>query len=262
MRVTDSPIGGELLRQGRELAASLAASKAGAELNVGQAQEVFAEGVRQFQANLRQQAFQNRLALTGSAAQAPLLSPSLAQLPTPQMAPVFASGLPLAGFEAITPQAGLFAQERIAGAPTVSRTRASTWPGTLEYIKAFSGVAAAGIGALAMSSATLKKDLRPLDPEEFRAAGGARVLDMSRDDEYEKARKTMRGLPIARYRYKWEPDTRTPHIGVIAEMSPDEIREGPLRINLMDVAGLTLAAVKGVDRRIDRLEAHLPVRAA
>lgn len=236
MRLTDSPIGGELLRQGRELARDLSSAKARAELDVGQAQQVFSESVRQFQENLRQRGIENRMALTGR--NVPLMS-----LPLPGASPVFSTGLPLAGFEALTPAIGQMAQERIAGATQTTRGRTSTTPGILDYVKLLTSAAGGLAAAGAFSSATLKRDIDPLDV-----------------DEYERARRTVRELPIVRYRYKHEDDSRpAPHIGPLAETLPDEVREGKLRVNLLDLTGLTLAAVKGVDRRMDRIEARLPV---
>jgi hypothetical protein len=112
----------------------------------------------------------------------------------------------------------------------------------MDYLKVVASLASS---AAAASSATLKKNINPLDR-----------------DEYDAALDKVRALPIARWLYKHEPDSRTPHIGVIAELSPDEIRDGPLHVNLMDMAGLTLASVKGLDRKVTRLEARLPVRGA
>jgi hypothetical protein len=65
LRVSDSPIGNEALRQQRELTEGLGAARAGAELDLGQAETGANEAVAQFQAALRTQAFQNRLALAG-----------------------------------------------------------------------------------------------------------------------------------------------------------------------------------------------------
>ena len=97
---------------------------------------------------------------------------------------------------------------------------------------------AATIGA-GFSSARLKRDITPLDP-----------------DEYSRALDRVRGTPIVRYRYLWEAGRPTPHIGPIAELSPDEIRDGPLRINMLDYAGLLHASVKALDRRVNRLALH------
>lgn len=238
MRVTDTPIGGELLRQGRELASSLAAAKAGTELNVGQSEQQFGEAVRQFQENLRQRAFENRLVLTGQGVGGVRGGGAL---PIGQgMTPVFATTTPQATLAGIQGSLNLLGQERMAGATQRTTSRTEQFPGVLDYVRAAASVA----GAVAASSARLKKAIVPLDV-----------------DEYEKARRTVAALPVARFRYTWEDDARLPHIGVIAELSPPEIREGSLKINLMDLAGLTVAAVKGIDRRVDRIEARLPVAA-
>ena len=270
LRVSDSPIGNELARQKRFLEQNLAAGKAGAELNVGQAQMQFDEAVRQFQTNLQQQAFQNRLALTGRPPQS--VSPFAGGGGGGgTMSPVFSgtsTNAALAGAQGLL---GQLSADRLGQSSQTSRAFPDT---SFNYGRAAIGGASgalsgaatgaalgsaapgwgtavgAGVGALVGwfgggyygSSATLKKDILPLDV-----------------DEYEKARRTVATLPVARWRYKHEPPTRLPHIGVIAELSPPEIREGPLHISAMDLAGLTLAAVKGVDRRVDRMEARLPV---
>jgi signal peptidase I len=52
MRVSDSPIGNELLRQKGLLTENLGAARSQAELNYGQAQQGFDESVRQFEENL------------------------------------------------------------------------------------------------------------------------------------------------------------------------------------------------------------------
>lgn len=259
LNLSDTPIGGEALRATERLERGLRGARAAAEIDITQAETLFSEQTRQFQAGLSQQAFMNRLALTGAA-------------PGGNLPPSFGGrgALPLSstgGMLGPADSTGLLnvlTQERIASAPTRSTSRYT--PGFFDYFStvlgALGGAAGGFAGAAAASSITLKKDVLPLDMDEFAQAATrrGRVLDMEPADEYEKARQTVRGLPIARWRYKHEPETRTPHIGVIAELSPDEIREGPLKINLMDLAGLTLAAVKGVDRRVDRLERRgLPV---
>jgi hypothetical protein len=110
------------------------------------------------------------------------------------------------------------------------------------------GASSAGgtLGAAAMmggggSSAKLKKDILPLDP-----------------DEYDRALMRLLDTPVVRYRYKWEPSDRTPHIGPIAELSPDEIRDGPLMIRLLDYSGLEHAAIKALNRKVDRLLDGIP----
>ncbi|HAM57923.1 MAG TPA: hypothetical protein DCQ64_21930 [Candidatus Rokubacteria bacterium] len=49
------------------------------------------------------------------------------------------------------------------------------------------------------------------------------------------------------------------HLGILIETSPEEVSRDGVTLDLPGYMGLTLAAVKGVDRRIDRLEARLPV---
>ena len=65
MRPTDSPIGGDVLRQQRELTEGLESARAGSELDFGQTEALFAQSLSNFQNQLRQQAFQNRLAMAG-----------------------------------------------------------------------------------------------------------------------------------------------------------------------------------------------------
>lgn len=65
MAVTDSPIGGDLLRQRREFGEGLESSRAKSALDLGSAGEAFNANLAQFREQLRQQAFQNRLALGG-----------------------------------------------------------------------------------------------------------------------------------------------------------------------------------------------------
>lgn len=239
MRVTDTPIGGELLRQGRELASSLAAAKAGAELNVGQTEQQFGEAVRQFQENLRQRAFQNRLALTGTGtggatSSLPLFAGALSG--GGGMTPTFATtttGQAMAGAQGLL---NTLTQERLAQSTQTTRTQ--QFPGVLDYVRAAASVAGA---AAAWSSARLKKGILPLDP-----------------DEYDKALMKLKAMPVVRYRYRWENERdRAPHIGPILELSPEEIREDGLRINLLDYIGLTHAAVKAMDRKVERFGERL-----
>ena len=64
MTVADSPVGAEYLRQSRQLQEGLAATKTNAALNLGQSQDLFNQNLSNFQAQLQQQAFQNRLSLS------------------------------------------------------------------------------------------------------------------------------------------------------------------------------------------------------
>ena len=236
LRVTDTPIGGELLRQGRELASSLAAAKAGAELNVGQTEQQFGEAVRQFQENLRQRAFQNRLALTGTGtggatSSLPLFAGALSG-GGPGMSPTFATTTPgqaMAGAQGLL---NTLTQERLAQSTQTTRTQ--QFPGVLDYVRA----AASVVGAI--SSARLKTAILPYDR-----------------DEYDRALEKIRATPITRWKYKWEPESKRPHTGPILELAPEDIREDDLRINLLDYTGLLHAAVKAVDRNVERFGERL-----
>lgn len=99
---------------------------------------------------------------------------------------------------------------------------------------------AGGMGGAAMSTAKVKKDIVPLD-----------------QDEYRKALKKLRDTPVTRWRYEWEPDDREPHIGPILELSPKEIRASDTHISLLDYLGLTHAAVKGLDREVRSLRRQM-----
>jgi len=65
MSITDSPIGGELLKQRREFGEGLESSRAKSALDLGSAGTEFSANLANFREQLRQQAFQNRLALGG-----------------------------------------------------------------------------------------------------------------------------------------------------------------------------------------------------
>jgi len=226
LRVTDTPIGEVALREGANLGAQLSGARAVAKLDASQTQQAFGESVRQFQESLKQQAFMNRLALTGTAGQ--------------PGATLGAANLALAA-PTIT-NANLLGQmgtERLASA---ARKQTGVYsPGFFDYFSATAQALGAAAGAYA-SSARFKRDIAPLDV-----------------DEYERARLKIKETPVVRFAYKWdEPDER-PHLGIVIETSPEEVSRDGLTLDLPGYMGLTLAAVKGVDRRIDRLEARLPV---
>jgi hypothetical protein len=276
MRVTDSPIGNELLRQKRTLEQNLAAGKAGAELDVGHAQQVFGESVRQFQEQLRLKGFENRLALTGRSAGG--------GLPVNTMAPAFASST---GSQALAGSQGLLGQlsaDRLGQASQTSRSFGDpSAPGRAAVTGGVGGAASgamlggmytswsgpgmligAGVGALVgglggyygASSATLKKNILPFDR-----------------DEYDQALDKLKATPITTWRYKWDADDRQKRTGVLLELAPDEIKEDRLRLDMVSYAGMLHAGLKAVDRRVPRMEglpigaksrgAHaLPVKAA
>lgn len=239
MRLSDSPIGGEALRARTDFQKSLSAGKAAAELNVGQAQQAFEQSVAQFQAGLRQQAQANRLALLGR-------GDSMAAAGGAGRGPVFTTGAGLQGYAAITPALEIMSQERIAGASRSERGRSSYSPGFLDYFKVIGPIVAqgvgAGVGAAVASSKRFKKDITPLDR-----------------DEYEAALKKVTDTPIARWRYKHEGEDRVPHIGPILEMSPEEMRASDTHLSLGDWAGLLHAGVKAVAKRTERTERKVEI---
>ena len=66
MRVSDTPIGGEVLRQRGNLELGLQGQKAASSLDLSQAGADFNARMAEFTGNLRQQAFMNQLALAGT----------------------------------------------------------------------------------------------------------------------------------------------------------------------------------------------------
>jgi len=64
MTLTDSPIGKEALRAGTDLELGLRSAQAGAYLNKGQANQLFGQELRNFQEQLKQQAFANRAGIS------------------------------------------------------------------------------------------------------------------------------------------------------------------------------------------------------
>ena len=65
LRPTDTPIGGDYLKQQGEFLQGLEASRAGSELDVGQTEALFNQQLAQFTAELQQQAFNNRMTMAG-----------------------------------------------------------------------------------------------------------------------------------------------------------------------------------------------------
>ena len=252
LRLTDTPIGGEVLRQGRELAASLAASKAGAELNVGQTEQVFAENVRQFQEQLRQQAFQNRMALTGRPASGGGLPIALTLAGGGSgagMMPTFAGTTTGGALSGAQNMLNTLSADRLGSGTQNTRGPGADLTGT--YISAGAGLAGAALSSYALyaglsagaaaSSARYKKAIRPYD-----------------QDEYDRALAKVNATPITRWKYKHEPDSQRPHTGPIVELSPDDIKFGETHIDLLSYSGLLHAALKAVDRKVGRLERQLP----
>ena len=104
-------------------------------------------------------------------------------------------------------------------------------------------------GQLAIEGATLvnsssreeKKDIASLSTQEYIS-----VLD------------DLKQTPIYRYRFRSEKSDQKRHIGVMAEESPDLIRDQTGRaISLIDFSGFLLAAIKGQQTQIEKLEAEI-----
>ena len=132
MRLTDSPISDELIREKGRLTETLTAARAGAELDYGRAQQQFDESVRQFQETLGTQAFQSRLQLLGTA--------------PGQQRPIFGTGLPTAGFQAATPLIDVLGGQRQTG-----RTGTTGFdPGGFNYLSALAGAASLPLYGYAM----------------------------------------------------------------------------------------------------------------
>lgn len=240
LRLTDTPIGSEVINARTDLAAKLKASRAAAELNLGQTEQAFAESVRQFQANLNQTAYQNRLALLGRSSAASTGGATFAPAVGGQ-SPVFSTNDPIAAFGAITPLINSMTGERIAGATRIEKSSFQTNPGAFDYAKLLIGAAGGAAGAIALSSARFKKDIEPLDR-----------------DEYDRARRRLvRETPVTRWRYRHEPDGGRPHTGPILELSPEEIKASETHLDLLSYVGNLHAATKAIDRDVQEIQATL-----
>lgn len=220
LRLTDTPIGAEVLREKARLEEQLGTARAAATLDFGNRSVAFNESIRQFQEGLRQKSFENRLALLGR-------TPG----PAERAMPFFGTGLAGQTFAQVSPLVDVLGRQRLVGATTRQTTGYN--PGFFDYFSTILGAVAPAAGAIAMSSARLKKDIQPLD-----------------QDEYEAALLKVRETPVTRWRYTWEPEDREPHIGPILELSPKEIRQDALHVNLLDYAGLLHAGLKAVDRKV------------
>lgn len=243
LRLTDSPIGGEALRVGGDIATRLAGAKAQSKLQAGEAQRLFQEQISQFQSQLRQQAFQNRLTLLGR--QAPT-SALLGGIATPGLglgatgAPsllVNAPGVIQGSIAGLSPILSGLRQERFAAAPTTQFSRTTGGPGP-DFLGAGTQLASSALIAFGLrSSLKFKKDVEPLDRS-----------------EYAKALSKVRKTPVVRFRYKWDDAESHPRTGIILETSPPELSRDGQTVDLLSYAGLQLAALKGLDRKVQRLE--------
>jgi hypothetical protein len=98
---------------------------------------------------------------------------------------------------------------------------------------------------LTSSSRTLKKDIVPLQPQ-----------------DYQEIMHQINGIQMVRYLYKTESD-RQPHLGVIAEDSPAEILDPAGKaVSLSDYAGYILAGLKAQAEQIQAQTAQIQAQAA
>ena len=227
LRPSDTPIldrgarvAAEATRQGGQLAQRFRAGAATARLSFPLAQsqllqasafgqQSLSEAARQFQDNLRQAAFTNRLNLQSSV-----------------------GGLGL----------GLATRVNVGGFPGFQRGQTTTTGGLGTFIRPLFGAAGAGLGAFAASSHDFKEDIRPI-PEG-------------------KALEAVESLDLATWRYKPEMGLGLArHAGPMAEdMKGLGLSDG-VTVQPMDSAGLGLAAVKDLAKKVDRIEHSLGLAA-
>jgi hypothetical protein len=197
-------------------------------------QQNLAEATRQFQEQLRAQAFSNRLQAgatvsglgLGLAGTQSLVLPGQPGGGIATTTTSGGGGLGLAGIGSLAGGVGsLLTGASAAG--VFAPAAASGFGG---------GVTAAGLGALAFSSRELKTDKAPVDE----------------DVVLEKVAE----LPVESWRYKSGlglSDER--HIGTYAENFREGLGLGDgATLNLIDTTGVTFAAIKALDRKVKRLE--------
>ena len=285
MALSDSPVAGEALRAGQQLASSLAQAKAQAELNTGLAQQQFTQGVSQFQEQLRQQALQNRMALIGQAQSIPFGAPNAPQIGGPQATLLGAPGgmsfgAPQAAFLG-APQAAMMGapQAAMLGAPGVQPGMGLQMaPGLGFAMESLYGPSQGLQGALGgmqalrlgQASRTTTSRYTPGILDYVNAAGnlmggagsmmaGFSTIQVKKDvqtaseaDERQWLQR-MRQVPVTRYRYLWEDENTPPHTGIIIETSPAEWSRDGHTVSILDVIGSLLASVKALDRRVTLL---------
>ena len=240
LRLTDAPIGAEVAREGGQITSRLASAKAASKLAAGETQQIFQQNVAQFREGLRQQAFMNRLALTGR--EAPGLGLAAAGAPN-----LLLGGRNSLDAAAVT---GGHILDRMQQARFGAAGRTSSFSTGGEFDLAGIGGVLGGVGALARGAAALK----PFFPSTARVKTDIEPLDR---DEYERARRSVANTPVVRYRYQWDRVGEPKRLGILIETSPPEVSRDGLSLDVPGYLGLTLAAVKGVDRRVDRLERGL-----
>jgi len=244
LRPSDTPIldrgarvAAEATRQGGQLAAGVRGAEASAQLNFPLAQsqllqssalgqQSIASATQQFQDQLRQAAFTNRLNLQGSVGGLGISLASAGAVPFPGFqrgSTTSTSGFSLGGVGSLLSGVGALGGLFGGGAGAAGAAGLS---GSVLTAAPFFGV----------SSRDLKTDKTPIDEDE--------VL--------EKVEK----LPVEAWRYKSGLGlTEEPHIGTYAEDFKESFGLGDGKtLNLMDTTGVLMASVKSLSKKVKKLE--------
>jgi hypothetical protein len=197
-------------------------------------QQNLAEATRQFQEQLRAQAFSNRLQAGATVSGLGLGLAGTQSLVLP--------GQPQGGISTTTTSGGglgLGGIGQLAGGIGGLFTGIGALGPASASAGFGGGVTAAGLGALAFSSRELKTDKAPVDED--------------------KALEAVAELPVESWRYKpglGLGDER--HVGTYAEDFHEGLGLGDgVRLNLIDTTGVTFAAIKSLDKKVKRLESGL-----
>jgi hypothetical protein len=186
-----------------------------------QSRGAFTEAVRQFQEGLKQQTFQNRLTLAGSAPAGVNTNSGAAASTQATQGLTSGSGTNLS--QALSQYFAALGQ-RTGGSNTSST--GDRQPSLAESVPIF------GL----FSTARVKKDIVPYDR-----------------DEYDVALQKLKDTPVTRWKYTWEGDDVPVHTGPILELSPDDIKRDSWHLDLLSYTGLTHAGLKALDRKVERL---------
>ncbi len=238
LRPSDTPIldrgarlAAEALRQRGQLSQGIRGAQATAQLNFPLAssqllqtsalgQQRLQEATRQFQEQLRSQAFSNRLAASQTLGG---LGLGLAGVPSPGL-PSFQRG----STTTQTTTGGGFGLNEVAGLTG----------GVGGLLSGLGAIGSAGGFPAIFSSRDLKTDKAPVDED--------------------AALETVAELPVETWRYKpgfGLGDER--HIGTYAEDFREGFGLGDgATLNLIDTTGVTFAAIKALDKKVKRLEAE------
>jgi len=231
---TDSPIANAAFKAQTDLTTGLRSAEAASLLDVGQRNQFFGQALREFgegqnlnrlnsiltvqdfQNTLRQQATQNRLSLAG-----------------------FAGGL--AGQTGAL-RAELF-KPKVVESPNFLTGFGNLLLGGGGFLSGLRGGGAAAGGAAAagfFSSQSFKHNLEALE------AG-----------DYEAVLESLQQTPVYRWTYKPEFQDERRHIGPITEQAPKEIvTEDGMAVVPIDYLGFMLAALKGLQDKVNKLEAR------